>query len=205
MGDHAESEGVDGRAMAKDVPEGVLDTLRQYRPDVVEDIERAASIKRSRDIPDRSQEDKIAEDYSWLWDFEYQGVRLNAKEIEFIIQYASGGFKHIPGALVKAGFNPNTDPWAKPHVCAALHEATKSLAKAWQINPAKAARQIQNIATSNITDIADIDQNGIRLKDLNSLPREITDSIMEIHETRNHQGTQVGSGCTTNWQRSTLC
>jgi hypothetical protein len=191
METHADYQATPPTGVAQNVPADALELIRKYRPEIAHDIERISSLRRSHQIPDETPQDKLADDYTWLWDFEYQGEKLSAKEIEFIIIYAKQGFDKLTGALAKAGIASTTDPWAKPRVCAALHEATKNMAKSWQINTAKVGRQIFNIIQSNISDVADIGPAGIVLKDFSQLPKHITDAVQEVHEVRNAQGTQI--------------
>jgi len=190
METHADYQAASGKSLAANVPEDVLAIVRQHRPDVAEDIERACSIKRSRIVTDSTPEDKIADDYSWLWDFEYEGQRLTAKEIDFVITFAKQGFTGSITVAEKTGLGAK-DPWARPRVLAALHEATKSMARQWQISSAKIGRQLFNVVNSNISDVCDITPAGVVLKDFNKLPRHITDAVQEVHEIRNAQGTQI--------------
>lgn len=175
--------------MAPNVPEGVLAIIRQQRPDIADDIERVTALKRAKHQPDETLEDRIANDLTWLWDFEHQGVRLKPKEIDFVIQYVRNGFEPST-ALNKTGLSLDT-AWANPTVLAALHEYTKNVPRQWQINPTKVVRQLHSVVTSNISDVCDITPAGVVLKDFSQLPRSVTDAVQEVHEIRNAQGTQI--------------
>lgn len=175
--------------MAPNVPEGVLAVIRQTRPDLADDIERIKSLRRAKHQPDATMEDKIANDLTWLWDFEHQGQRLKPKEIDFLVDYIRSGLETPSKSLQRVGMSGT--PWANPTVLAALHEYTKNVPRQWQINPTKIVRQLFSTVNSNISDVCDITPAGVVLKDFSKLPRSITDAVQEVHEIRNAQGTQI--------------
>jgi hypothetical protein len=172
------------------VPETVLDEIRRCQPEVAKDLERLRVLVKQKSRPDETPEDKLADDFSWLWGFTYQGEKLEAEEIEFVIQFLRDGLQHPGTTWARAG-NSNKQPWALPRVLAALHEATKNAAQQWQISSHKIAREMASILNGNIADVCDIGPAGITVKDFSQLPRSITGAVQEIHETRNAQGTQI--------------
>ena len=172
------------------MPEGVLSVIRQHRPDVADDLERVKSIRRAKHQPDATMEDRLADDLTWLWEFEHQGERLKPREIDFLIHYIKNGFEAPTTALIKAGLSQSF-AWANPTVLAALHEYTKNVPRQWQINATKVVRQLHSVVSSNIADVCDITPAGVVLKDFSKLPRSVTDAVQEVHEIRNAQGTQI--------------
>lgn len=190
MDGHKPTESGGLPAVAEDLPGDVRDILNQFRPDLADNIERMQSIKRAHHAPDATPQDKLADDYGWLWEFEHEGDHLTAKQIRFLVAFAGTGFKTLIPALQMAGYT-NERSWAKPVVMAALHEMTKANVKRWEISGYKIARELSSILNGNITDFCDISAAGIVMKDLAALPKEMTACIQEVQETRNAQGTQL--------------
>lgn len=181
--------------MARDVPSDVTDLVRQHRPEVADDIARIHAIGKAQSRPDELPSDKFADDFTWLWDFTYEGEKLTDREINFVILYIRDGFQSALKAYytaydVKSSKN-NENRWAKPRVLAALHEATKHAAQQWQISTSKVVRELASILDGNIADVCDVGPAGIIVKDFSTLPRHVTGAVQEIHETRNAQGTQI--------------
>lgn len=132
-----------------------------------------------------------ADDFTWLWDFEYEGKKLTAKEITFLIAFAGTGFENLRHALYEAGMGSPTDPWMNATLNAAMHEMTKDSVRQWQSNAGKIVKTLFNILNAKITDVIDVTPAGIVAKDLSKVDPNILDGIQEIHETRNHQGVQL--------------
>jgi hypothetical protein len=156
---------------------------------VARGLKKAEYATGARYLRSQEAEDLVAEDYTWLWDFEYEGKKLSEPEIRAVLTVAKAGFR-----LMGIKTDGNIE-WhiAKPIVQAALHEATKDEKYRWQISAHKMGRELASVMHSDIRDFITIDPatNRISLKDLEKLPREMTCAIQEIHETRTAQGTQV--------------
>jgi len=137
----------------------------------------------------------LADDFTWLWDFTYEGQTRTDKEINFVVLYVRDGFQAAWKAYYAAtGTNcaeEHEARWAKPRVLAALHEATKHAAQQWQISTSKVVRELASILDGNIADVCDVGPAGIIVKDFSKLPRHVTGAVQEIHETRNARGTQI--------------
>jgi hypothetical protein len=187
--DHAASKSPDGRALAADLPEALLEALERENPEVARGLRKAEYATGARYLRSQEAEDLTAEDYTWLWDFEYQGQKLNEQEIRAVLAVAKAGFS-FTGLRNENNIERHI---AKPIVQAALHEATKDEKYRWQISAHKMGRELASVMHSDIRDFITIDPatNRISLKDLEKLPREMTCAIQEIHETRTAQGTQV--------------
>lgn len=177
--------------MAQDIPEDVYALIAKHNPAVAESLERLKPIRRARYVSDRTPEEMKADDYTWLWDFEYEGKKLTAKEITFLIAFAGTGFENLRHALYEAGMGAPTDPWMNATLNAALHEMTKDSVRQWQSNAGKVGRLLFNILNAKITDVIDVTPGGIVAKDLSKVHPDTLDAIQEIHETRNHQGVQL--------------
>lgn len=180
--------------MARNLPSDVTDLVRQHRPEVAEDIARLHAIGKAQSRPDELPGDKFADDFTWLWDFTYEGKKLTEREINFVILYVKEGFQAAWKAhITSIGYATECDEarWAKPRVLAALHEATKHAAQQWQISTSKVVRELASILDGNIADVCDVGPAGIIVKDFSKLPRHVTGAVQEIHETRNAQGTQI--------------
>lgn len=195
MGSPTNAERARRQNMARDVPSDVTDLVRQHRPEVADDIARIHAIKKAQSRPDELPSDKFADDFTWLWDFTYEGQKLTDKEINFIIVYMQNGFQ-VAWKAYCATIDTNCtetyeNRWAKPRVLAALHEATKHAVQQWQISTSKVVRELASILDGNIADVCDVGPAGIIVKDFSKLPRHVTGAVQEIHETRNAQGTQI--------------
>jgi len=163
--------------------------LERENPEVARGLRKAEYATGARYLRSQEAEDLVAEDYTWLWDFEYQGKKLDEPEIRAVLAVAKSGFS-LTGLKDQSGLQKLI---AKPIVQAALHEATRDAKYRWQISAHKMGRELAGIMHSDIRDFITIDPatNRISLKDLEKLPREMTCAIQEIHETRTAQGTQV--------------
>ena len=152
-------------------------------------LKKAEYATGARYLRSQEAEDLTAEDYTWLWDFEYEGKKLSEPEIRAVLAVAKSGFS-LTGVKDDPGLQKLI---AKPIVQAALHEATKDSKYRWQISAHKMGRELASVMHSDIRDFIKIDPatNRISLKDLEQLPRAMTCAIQEIHETRTAQGTQV--------------
>ena len=195
MGSSTNAERARRQNMARNVPSGVTDLICQHRPEVADDIARIHAIKKAKSHPDELPSDKLADDFTWLWDFTYEGQKLAEEEINFIILYMRDGFQTANKAYrdtISTGSSVvNEARWAKPRVLAALHEATKHAVQQWQISTSKVVRELASILDGNIADVCDVGPAGIIVKDFSKLPRHVTGAVQEIHETRNAQGTQI--------------
>lgn len=160
--------------------------LSELDEQIAQGISRLQSAKRAKNPTDLAVEDLIADDYTWLWDFTYQGKPLTGGEIDFLIAFARTGFAHPPSIDYK-----DRPMLGRPQVQAALHEATKNAAHRWQISANKVGRELATILDGNITDFLDAGPTGIVLKDLTQIDRFKTGAIQEIHEIRNAQGVQI--------------
>lgn len=186
MENNAAHQNTDPKPVADDLPENIRDLIPV---EIRDDLSRIRALKHSKDVADLPMEEKLVDDWTWLWDFEHEGVRLTENEINFIIDYARSGFKNPSESLNRAKIW--TDRWIRPVVNAALHHATKNAVKQWQCSLAKVHRVLFNILESKPTDVMDITPGGIILKDFSQIDPAKLDAIQEIHEIRNHQGTQT--------------
>jgi hypothetical protein len=166
--------------------------LERENPEVARGLRKAEYATGARYLRSQEAEDLVAEDYTWLWDFEYQGKKLDEPEIRAVLAIAKSGFS-LTGMKASGDTGMMLKLIAKPIVQAALHEATKDEKYRWQISAHKMGRELASVMHSDIRDFITIDPvtNRISLKDLEKLPREMTCAIQEIHETRTAQGTQV--------------
>lgn len=179
--------------MARNLPSDVTDLVHQHRPEVADDLARIHAIGKAQSRPDELPSDKFADDFTWLWDFTYEGQKLTDKEINFVVLYVRNGFQAAWKVFKDATGNNDdgVERWAKPRVLAALHEATKHAVQQWQISTSKVVRELASILDGNIADVCDVGPAGIIVKDFSKLPRHVTGAVQEIHETRNAQGTQI--------------
>ena len=170
--------------MAEDHKSDALDELRRENPELVDGLERAAHHTVSRHRRPQCVEDSLADDYTWLYDFEYHGKKLSVEEITTILELAKNGFRLLAS---------KSNVYSRSHVQAALHEITKNTRNPWQISSAKIGRELASILNANITDFISVEPgtNRISLKDLDSLPKEKTAAIQEVHEVRTAQGVQI--------------
>lgn len=179
--------------MADDVREDALEQLREAHPELVEDLEKATYHTHSRQLRSQEAEDLVAADYTWLWDFKYQGKKLEKDEIAAVLFLARNGFALSSTAETAEDYNKMLKRIARPHVQAALHKATEEATNRWQISANKVGRELASVLNSNITDFLDTNgvENRITLKDLGRLPREMTAAIQEIQEVRTAQGVTI--------------
>lgn len=185
--DQDESTGI----VADDLPGDVQNIIARHNPELADILERVKPIRLARFISPRAPEELTADDYTWLWDFEYNGEKLSAKDIAFIIAFAKNGFERIRDSLREAGVDPTKEPWLKPVVNAALYRATQNSVNQWQCNASHITKTLKNILTARLTDVVDITPQGIGVKNIADIPHDALDAIQEIHETRNAQGTQL--------------
>ena len=179
--------------MADDVREDALEQLKAAHPELVADLEKATYHAHSRQLRSQEAEDLVAADYTWLWDFTYQGQKLETDEIEAVLFLAKNGFAFSRTGENNAAYEKMLHRIARPHVQAALHRATEEATSRWQISANKVGRELASVLNSNITDYLTFNgaDNRITLKDLNRLPKEMTAAIQEIQETRTAQGVTV--------------
>lgn len=186
MENHATHQNTDPNSVANDLPENIQALIPV---EILDDISRIRALKHSKNIDDLPSEEKLVDDWTWLWDFEHEGVRLTEKEINFIIDYTRSGFKSPTESLDRAKIYTNR--WIRPVVNAALHQATKKAVKNWECSLAKVHRVLFNILESKPTDVMEVSPTGIILKDFSQIDPAKLDAVQEIHEIRNHQGTQI--------------
>ena len=189
-----------GKPMATDDSAALLDLLPT---ELREDLRRSHAIKKSRQMVPVDPEDP-ATDWTWLFDFEHQGKRLTAEEIQFIVAYAGTGFGCVTSALrqvkntgitKKCNTRPKELDMAayalSATVQAALATATRNAVKTWQSSLPKVHDTMVNILDAKVSDVMDVSAAGIVLKDFSEIPPEKLAAIQEIHEQRNAAGTQI--------------
>lgn len=185
MDNHAEYQNFDPNPVANDIPEDIHALIPA---DIRNDLKRVHALKRSKRVDDLSPEEQLADDWTWLWDFEHNGEKLSEKEITFLIEYARSGFEDYKKSAATAELYRG---WIRPVVNAALHQLTKNTISQWQCSLAKVHRVLFHILESKPTDVMDVTPAGIVLKDFSKIDPAKLAAVQEIHEIRNHQGTQT--------------
>lgn len=156
----------------------MLEALREVDPELAEEL---SIIPTLRFGPDEEVEDRIADDYGWLWNFQHNNEIISLREANLVLKILSNPSNRLN---LERG-------WATPMVLAALREATKEARVRYEISTNKVIRELGNILDSNITDFIDVDPTGIQVKDFSLIPRQKLAAIKAIHEIRNAQGVQI--------------
>lgn len=173
------------KQLGAEPPSDVLQPIETTHPDIAADLRAVTMLHRHTD--DRNLEDPaeaVPFDVSVLADYTYEGKHLTEEQTTFVLQFLMEGFPRSTNRF------PNYKEFP-PIVLGAIQEITKLARKQIQVNPHKVIRTLGNILDANISDVLDVTNGTITLKDFAKLPRAVTAGVKSIHEIRGMQGTQI--------------